>query len=142
MSPCGAAVFLSTARGRPKQKDEIVKLSKCILLCILASGAGTAGSAWARHFHHGAHVGVYVGPSIGWGWYYPPPVYYTYPPVVMAPAEPPVYVEQGQPPAPAQPQPESYWYYCNNPDGYYPYVKQCPGGWQRVAPQPPSSSDH
>jgi len=21
--------------------------------------------------------------------------------------------------------------------GYYPYVKQCPGGWQKVSPQPP-----
>jgi len=61
----------------------------------------------------------------------------------MAPAEPPVYVERGQPPAAAQtePEPGNYWYYCSNPDGYYPYVKQCPGGWQRVAPQPPSSPD-
>ena len=30
-----------------------------------------------------------------------------------------------------------YWAYCRNPQGYYPSVKECPGGWQQVAPQPP-----
>ncbi len=28
------------------------------------------------------------------------------------------------------------WYYCSNPEGYYPYVKNCPDGWLPVAPQP------
>jgi hypothetical protein len=26
----------------------------------------------------------------------------------------------------------SYWYYCQNPAGYYPYVQQCSGAWQPV----------
>jgi hypothetical protein len=30
-----------------------------------------------------------------------------------------------------------YWYYCDNPPGYYPYVPQCPSGWRPVAPTPP-----
>ena len=30
-----------------------------------------------------------------------------------------------------------YWYYCQNPQGYYPYVNSCPGGWMKVVPQPP-----
>jgi hypothetical protein len=25
-----------------------------------------------------------------------------------------------------------YWYYCQNPPGYYPYVQQCGTGWQTV----------
>jgi hypothetical protein len=25
-----------------------------------------------------------------------------------------------------------YWYYCQNPAGYYPYVQQCYSGWQIV----------
>jgi len=29
------------------------------------------------------------------------------------------------------------WYYCPESKAYYPYVKECPGGWQQVAPQPP-----
>lgn len=31
------------------------------------------------------------------------------------------------------------WYHCDNPSGYYPYVSQCPGGWQAV-PAAPSSA--
>jgi hypothetical protein len=29
-----------------------------------------------------------------------------------------------------------YWYYCRDPEGYYPYVRQCNGAWEPVAPQP------
>ncbi len=32
-----------------------------------------------------------------------------------------------------------YWYYCSNPAGYYPYVQQCRGPWQPVAPTPPNA---
>jgi hypothetical protein len=28
--------------------------------------------------------------------------------------------------------PSGYWYYCQNPAGYYPYVTQCTVGWQAV----------
>jgi hypothetical protein len=31
----------------------------------------------------------------------------------------------------------SYWYYCRDPEGYYPYVTKCPSGWAKVAPTPP-----
>jgi len=33
-------------------------------------------------------------------------------------------------PAPAQ----SYWYYCESAQEYYPYVSTCPEGWVPVAP--------
>jgi hypothetical protein len=60
---------------------------------------------------------------------------YVYPPVVVAP--PPVYV-QPPPRVYVQPPPsQPYWYYCDNPPGYYPYVQQCPGGWRQVNPAPP-----
>jgi hypothetical protein len=29
-----------------------------------------------------------------------------------------------------------YWYYCRDPEGYYPYVRQCNGQWQPVPAQP------
>ncbi len=32
--------------------------------------------------------------------------------------------------------PQGTWYYCAESKTYYPYVKECPGGWQRVTPQP------
>lgn len=25
------------------------------------------------------------------------------------------------------------WLYCHQPDGFYPMIQSCPGGWQRVA---------
>ena len=102
-----------------------------VLLALVASGLGS--SAWA----HGSRV--YFGVNVGgpmWGpvWY-PPPYYY--PPqviVVPPPAPPPVYIEQ---PAPAvQSAQQQYWYYCARAKGYYPYVKDCPEGWQKVLPQP------
>lgn len=114
-----------------------MKRTRLAFVSILLFAAATSGAAWAQYLHHGPRVRVYVGPAVGWSWYYPAPYYYyppAYPPAVIAPSTPPAYIEQDPPPAPA---PSSYWYYCSNPDGYYPYVKQCPGGWQRVAPQPP-----
>ncbi|MDD5274886.1 MAG: hypothetical protein PHR16_02260 [Methylovulum sp.] len=66
--------------------------------------------------------------------YYPYPYYP--PAIVTVPIRPPVYIQQ---PAPAiQNYPSGYWYYCNNPEGYYPYIKECLSGWQQVKPIPPA----
>ncbi len=123
-----------------------MKFFKSLFALMLLAGAMASSSAWADHYYHGgyhggAHVGVVIG-GPGY-WRYPDPYLYgpypySYPPVVVAPAQPPVYIEQDQTPAQeSQPQPSGDWFYCRKPDGYYPYVKQCPGGWQRLAPQPP-----
>ena len=105
-----------------------------------------------------AHRGrVAVGVGFGFGfpgyWGYPAPYYYppTYPyyydpyyypaygyPGYGYPAVPTTYVEQGTQSAPAQQQGQ-WWYYCNEAGAYYPYVRECAGGWQRVAPRPPGS---
>ena len=118
------------------------KPSKWVAGFVLAAAGvfGAAGSALA--WHHGPrvtfglHFGPYWGPGWGPGWYYPPPYYYP-PAVVVAapPAAPPVYVERNEASAPAQSQ--GYWYYCEQSRGYYPYVKDCPGGWKAVPPAPP-----
>lgn len=55
--------------------------------------------------------------------------------VITTPAAPPVYVEQGSASV-TGPASDGNWYYCHNPDGYYPYVKQCADGWQKVPSQP------
>lgn len=94
------------------------------------SGHGWHGNHWHGHGH--AHVGVFIGVPLGTPWHYRP--YYPYPPVVAIPATPPVYIEQS---IPVQQQPGSWWYYCKAPQGYYPYVTQCPSGWQLVPAQPP-----
>jgi hypothetical protein len=69
----------------------------------------------------------YWGPRYGYA--YPP--YGYYPPAYAAP-DPPVYIERD---APAAPPEQVWWYWCASANAYYPYVKECPGGWQRVAPQ-------
>ena len=140
-----------------------MKHVKSIAACVLfGSLAIMSGSALAYHggyhggHHHGTRVGVYVGvPAFGFG--YP---YYGYPygygryggydnysgyggygyyspstTVVTVVAPPPVYVEQATA-GMSGPASDGNWYYCNNPDGYYPYVRQCLAGWQRIPAQP------
>lgn len=129
-----------------------------MLVLLMSAGTVTAD----EHYHggyggyrgHGYHDGghrddhghggarFYFGVSPYWSpyWYpypyaYPPyyyyPPYYSYsPPVVVTPPAT-TYVQ------PEQPQPQSYWYYCSSPKGYYPYVKECPQGWMKVVPQQP-----
>lgn len=103
---------------------------------LLASGIANADRGhWGGHSH--GSIGFYFG-----GPYYPYPYYpYPYPyypPVVVTPQSPPVYIEQGDQQAPQQSmQQDYYWYHCAAPEGYYPYIKQCPGGWEKVLPEPP-----
>lgn len=96
--------------------------------------------------------------------YYEPKVVYA-PPVYYVPSAPVVqgYVVPGDqpagstyatpqtsglpPPPPqaalsvnAQPGPGAsgayWWYACKNPAGYYPYVRECPSGWEKIPPAP------
>jgi len=105
-------------------------------------GGGHYGGYYGGHFHgYGGFygrpsVGFYFGPGFGWPYYYPYYPYYPYSPAITVPSSPPVYIERN-PGQPAPQQQSNYWYYCRHPNGYYPYVKECPGGWQQVAPQPP-----
>jgi hypothetical protein len=123
------------------------------LLCTLVflAGISIAGTALADHgYGHGYGRGYEheeeddddeggFGIGFDFGEPYPDPYdapQYSpyYPPVVMTPPQPPVYIEQQ---SPAAPQAGSYWYHCDKPEGYYPYVRKCPGGWQKVAATPP-----
>jgi hypothetical protein len=113
----------------------------------------------------GAHWSFAVGVPLYWPWYYPTYYPYSYPYYGPAPAyydysaapSSSVYVEQNPGgyaappeggyaappggyaapgPAPVDPNAGNWWYYCNESGAYYPYAKTCPGGWQRVPPQP------
>lgn len=88
-------------------------------------------------FAHGGRgsVGVYFGPY--WGpAFYPSPFYYPPQVVVVPAAPPPVYIEQRQEAGEAASGGQQYWHYCGSSKAYYPYVKECPDGWQKVLPQP------
>jgi hypothetical protein len=88
----------------------------------------------------GGGWGPYWGP---WGYpYYPYPYPYAYPPPAYAPVyappivtEPQSYIQQAPVIESAPPAP-SYWYFCEGAKAYYPYVKECPGGWMTVVPPP------
>ncbi len=122
-----------------------MKKLKLICLTIVLLGLMTNGSVWShgRYNAHRLNFGLNLGydpfyyGSFGYRdpFFYPP--YYAYPPTVVMPSAPSVYIQQQETVPPVQPQIQ-YWYYCQNPDGYYPYVKQCPGGWLQVVPQPPA----
>jgi len=106
-------------------------------------GHGGYGYRGGHAYHGGVRFGVTLGfPLYGLGYYpgryygYPYPAY-GYPPVVVAPASPPIYVEQGSNQA-APSQAQGDWYYCAASKAYYPYVAECPAGWQRVPAQPPA----
>jgi len=117
-----------------------MKRATSTIAFLLLSAIG-ASNAWADH----VRVGVMIGPYLGPGYYPPAPYYYPgyYPPVVIQ-QQAPVYVQQqaspvappASSPAPATVAPANYWYYCAAAKGYYPYVKDCPAGWQKVSPQP------
>jgi hypothetical protein len=80
--------------------------------------------------------GVGVGLPFWYPYAYPYPYPYPYPvysPPVVVQSPPPVYVQRE--PAPPAPVPAQYWYYCQASQTYYPYVRECPGGWLQVVPQ-------
>jgi hypothetical protein len=101
-------------------------------------GGGHHGGGWGHSgYYSGMGLGLGLGYGLGYygGSYYSP--YYSYPPTVVAvPVTPPVYIQQSPPVI--QQYPAGYWYYCSNPQGYYPYIKQCLGAWQQVNPTPSS----
>ncbi|MBI4132300.1 MAG: hypothetical protein HY474_01575 [Candidatus Sungbacteria bacterium] len=99
-----------------------------LLLVVLALTA--AAPAEAYHWYYGH-------PLWGWGWWphavgplYPPEVYVS--PQIVIQSAPQTY---GQRPA-AEPTREIVWYWCNSPQGFYPYVRECAGNaWLKVLPE-------
>jgi hypothetical protein len=110
-------------------------------------GGGFGGHAGGFGGHHGGGYGGHYGgfalgyglgyslgysPYWGYGGYGRYGYGYAYPPVITVPSTPPVYIQRTIVPPPEP----NYWYYCRSAAGYYPYVRECPGGWEKVAPQP------
>ena len=86
---------------------------------------------WRHQRHHGRY---------GWWWevdgdwyFYPAPIY-PYPTVVSTDAD----IEEGpQPAAALGPPAPVFWYFCDNPQGYYPYIANCSTAWREVPATPP-----
>jgi len=116
---------------------------------------GGHGGGWGHHggYGHGYGHGYGYYGGYGYGWwgypywwdypYYPYyPYYYPYydPYYYEGYGRPPVLPEGVTPPAESGQQQPSYWYFCRDPEGYYPYVKDCPGGWLTVVPREPNAA--
>lgn len=108
-------------------------------------GGGHGGGFHGGGYHGGYHGGgfhghgrVIIGGGYGYGyggWYDAPWYGYGYAPGWYG------YYDGAYPaPAPVATQPSGavISYYCANPQGYYPSVRECPSGWQQVQMQPPS----
>jgi hypothetical protein len=133
-----------------------------LVATVALAGLGTVVPAGAhgyyggvRGYWYGPSIGFYYGGPYGWGapGYYGPGYYgpgygyavpsygYVAPGVVLSPGSV-VYIERDQaaaPPPPVAPAvaPDAapgtgWWYLCSSPRGAYPYVRECPGGWERV----------
>ena len=110
-----------------------------LLGSTLPAWAMGPGGSHGGGFHHGrfhddrvfVHSRIFIGAPfvIGGPFWWAPSPYYDAPPVIVQ-SDPSTYIQQG-------PAPSGYWYYCQNPAGYYPAVQACPGGWMTVVPQAP-----
>jgi hypothetical protein len=128
------------------------------------SGGGRSGSSdrgyhsggyhRGGHYHHSGGSRVYFGGYFGFPFYaypygyypfsyYPYGYPYSYP--YAYPAYPYAYPDYSntydQPTVYDEPEQPYFWYSCRDPEGYYPYVTSCPGGWTKVAPTPPGEED-
>ena len=95
------------------------------------SGAGRSAHHSGGHHHARSRIfaGGFVAAPAFWPWW-------DYPAYALAgayAAAPLYYIEQADEAA----APAGEWLYCHGANGYFPYVIECPGGWQRVAPQVP-----
>jgi hypothetical protein len=86
------------------------------------------GGRWEQGWHDNRFAWWWIS---GGGWYLYPTPTYPYPTYV-----PPAIVVQQPPPMPTGLPPQPFWYYCDNPSGYYPYVAACNGPWRQVPATP------
>lgn len=126
------------------------KFVKSTLMAAAIAAAALAAMPASAHGRHGHGTRLSLGFVFGAPAFYGPRYYAPYPyyrPYYPYPAE--FVVPYASPPAPtvyieresaqsAPTLPPGYWYYCAESQAYYPYVKQCAGAWQQVAPQPAS----
>jgi hypothetical protein len=123
-----------------------------ILAGLTGASAELRAGGWGHYHGHPGRshfgIGFHFGAPFGYRYYpyyrypaysfHPYHPYYPYPPaVITVPSQPPVYIEKELDRS-SSGRPGGYWYYCTDPPGYYPYVKECGEEWQPVPAQPPT----
>jgi len=120
-----------------------------VLLLVAFLGVMIAATPVAAYHYR------YFHPVWGWGWhqhypyyvapYYPPAVYVPPPVVIPQPAQPLVqpFVQRPTEQAQSPQQQQVFWYWCNNPQGFWPHIQKCENdAWMQVLPQtaPPTAA--
>jgi hypothetical protein len=82
------------------------------------------GGGWRHDWHDGRFGWWWI---VGGGWYFYPEPIWPYPTYVA-----PAYIVQQPPPVVAGVPPAQFWYFCDNPRGYYPNVATCSVPWRSV----------
>ncbi len=136
-----------------KNRSLVLIVGLIVITAILISGApvmagGGHGGGWGWGYFG---LGLATGALLSYPYYYQPYYpYYPYPyypsyPYAYAPAysPSPTVIYREREPAYAEPDRARYssrntWYYCKESNAYYPYVRICPGGWEKVPTVPPS----
>jgi hypothetical protein len=119
-----------------KATPVVLALMSALVLCasdVWAQGRGHGKGRSHSHQHHHRGSQLHFNLMLGGMFWRAPPPYYAVPysrPVIVQAAPPVHYIEQG---LDAERSGE-YWYFCGEANAYYPYVAECPGGWQQVAP--------
>jgi hypothetical protein len=86
------------------------------------------GGRWNHGYHNG---------RFGWWWFAGGAWYFYNAPIYPYPG----YVSDDYVDADDYGAPGQFWYYCQNPPGYYPYIQRCGMPWQPVpAGAPPSGA--
>jgi hypothetical protein len=80
---------------------------------------------WRHAWHHG-HSGWWW--VVGGAWFFYPEPIYPYPEYIGSED---YYDYDG-----TYGTPDYYWYYCEDPPGYYPYIQYCNRAWEAVPPAP------
>lgn len=126
------AFILATAMLYTMNSDAFARLGRSGEMETHASlQHGYASSA--RYHHGGGHYRSFT--SVGFMFDMTPGYspYYIYPSLIAVELVPVTYIQRNTTPA------NQYWYYCTQPQGYYPYIKECKENWLKVIPFPPGT---
>ena len=127
-----------SVQGGTEMKKIVVIL--VVLLLVLAVAMPAYADRHGGHFrgHRTFGGSIWIGPGWDPWWWGGYPYYYPYYPYYYPYYYSPPVIQQQEPQEYIQPAPQEqyYWYYCEDPQGYYPYIKKCPKGWLKVAPTP------
>lgn len=132
------------ARSKNNKVLFLVVAVIAVAAIFVSGGTAIAAGGWHGdgHWHGGWGWGwPYYGLGLATGaflsypyYYYPYYPYYPYAPYAYAPTyspSPRVVVREQKPAM------DAWYYYCRKSDAYYPYVRRCPGGWEKVPIVPP-----